>query len=437
MTTARAVRRICSVTVVDASTGRLLPSRDITLDRGRIERIMPARAAVGRADLDGDGAFAIAGLIDTHVHALGVFTDALPGAADLRWMVRQQLRNLANFVRAGVTTIRDLGAPLRLVRRLSRLAERRIVRSPRILFSGPILTVAGGYPYFIPKSGRLFDAVLGPLRFDVRSPHHARRVVRRLARAGVHVIKVCVQSARYDDERSALPRMPRALLRAIVQQARQLCVPTAVHQIYVEDLRHILDLPFDTLEHLPIDAPISDAEAQRIAARRLPVTTTMMTYGIIDHLDELSALIEEPGRFEPRPAEFLRAAVHAMRTAAPVTEHIGRRVIDTGSSHMRASLAKLREAGAVISYGTDSGGAITPTGCPHWELVDMVRAGLSPAEALRAATETAAEAIGRPDLGRLAPGATADIVLLGRNPLQDVTAIADVVAVIQGGRLTV
>lgn len=430
------IERIAPVTIIDLEGGKARPAQEIRIAGEQIAAIGPASGGSRAGLLDGDGLFAIPGLIDTHVHALGVLVEDLPGPLDLPWILRQQLKNLRAFVESGVTTIRDLGAPLRLIRALRGLGARGRITAPRLLCSGPVLSIKGGYPHFLPPQSALMELIIGPLRLDVEDVTHARRVVDRLARAEVDCVKVMYQSMQYDDQRSPLPVPSRELLEAIIAHAHACRLPVAMHQIFRQDLLQVIDLPFDTLEHLPIDEPLSEEEALVIARRRVPVTTTMMTYGIVDHARRLERLlVESPGRFESKPREFLARTATALTAGEPVSQHIGQQVIRTGSTFMRQSLARLHAAGAMISYGTDSGGAITPPGNPHWELIDMSRAGLSNLDALRSATITAAAAIGRDDLGRLRPGATADLVLLRSDPLQEIEAVRHVAAVIQAGRI--
>ena len=99
---------------------------------------------------------------------------------------------------------------------------------------------------------------------------------------------------------------------------------------------------------------------------------------------------------------------------------------------MSANLKKLFDAGVQIAYATDTG-IMTPTGVPHWELNDMVKAGMTPLDALRSATNVAADVIGIPDLGRIEKRRIADIVLLCENPLDNIDAIGHVAAVIRDG----
>ncbi|MFH1539903.1 MAG: amidohydrolase family protein, partial [bacterium] len=156
-------RRISGVTVIKPGTGEVIENQDILIDGGRIKEIEPAGNSKIKSAVDGEGLFAIPGLIDTHVHTLGLFTENLPGPFDIGWIVRQHLKNLAGFLRSGVTTIRDVGAPANLIRLLSRRAERFAIKSPRIFFAGPVLTVPGGYPYFVPDSQVALEYLTGPI----------------------------------------------------------------------------------------------------------------------------------------------------------------------------------------------------------------------------------------------------------------------------------
>lgn len=432
------VSRITNVTVIDPDAGVAHPRRDIILDGGRIAGVEKA-ACTAPGALDGTGLFAIPGLIDAHVHALGVFSESMPGPLDLTWIFRQQRRNLEAFLRAGVTTVRDMAAPLELIRDYSRRARRFEILSPRILYAGPFLTVRGGYPYFVTKPPLILEALLGPLRVDISSRTHVRRVVDRIARRGGACVKFGFQTATYSDDRAPLPEMPRAFMREICGRAHDAGLPAALHCVYRKDLLRVLDLPFDSLEHLPMDAPLTPGEAERIAAKGVPVSCNSMTYGIIDHVDRLEILLrEKPEQFEPKPLEFMKRACRGLRGDKNVSLFIGPRTIETGSLHVRESLARLAAAGARYHLGTDSGGAITPAGAPHWEMIDMKRAGLSDRDALRAATTSAAAAINRPGLGAIKPNNTADIVLLNSNPLKDApAAIANPATVIRDGRLMI
>ena len=149
----RPIRTIAGVSVVDPAAGEVHPEQTIRIEAGRIVVIEPASSgepAAGDA-LDGTGLFAIPGLIDAHVHALGVFVEELPGVLDLAWVARQQTKNLKAFLESGVTTIRDLG-------RLQPGATADVV----LLRGNPLEDVAAvGHVEAVLRDGRLAFRALG------------------------------------------------------------------------------------------------------------------------------------------------------------------------------------------------------------------------------------------------------------------------------------
>ncbi len=440
----RKIKAIKSVTVINPEKGEILEDHDIIIEKDRISGIKPSKKTIDSNDLDvldGTGLHAIPGIIDSHVHALGFLHDEVPGLFDLGWVMRQQKKNLTWYLRGGVTTVRDMTSTLKLIRSKSKKAAGFKIESPRILYAGPMFTVPDGYPYFIPKLPFIIKWISGPVRVDLKKSNgmaQARKMVDKVAAAGAHCIKIGYQSAKYDDEQTEIPIISFDLIRTIIERAKRHGLPVAIHHVYRRDLQQLLqaDIIFDSLEHLTIDEPLSNNELAELARRNIPVSTTLMTYGIKDHLDRLEFLLDnEPDRFEKKPLEFLKRACKGMRTGTEVTRHIGIKCIQTGSDFMRQNLSKLHDAGVKIVYGTDSGGAITPTGLPHWEMMDMVRAGMTPLEVLRSATSMAADVVGIPELGRLNEGAIADIVLLKENPLKNIGAVGKVAKVIRSGML--
>lgn len=405
-------------------------------------RIGQIRADGGRATMpaatsfDGRGLYAMPGLIDGHVHALGFLSSEVPGPFDLPWVFRQQKRNLAALIRSGITTARDMGAPLKLVRRLSREASRFEMPAPRLLYAGPMLTTPGGYPHYLGKLPLPIRVATGPIRVELNSAVAARRAVEEVAAAGASCVKMAYQSAGYDDGRTPLPVLPKATMLAVIEEAHRLGLKVALHNVYLKDLRALADVPFDSLEHVPIDDPMTESDIASFAQRGIPVSSTLGAYGMLDHIDDLAEAVENDDfRFEPKPRRFLRATYKSLRRGVVPHELFGDEMVKTGARWMRVNLRGLHEAGVRTVFGTDTGSGIGLPGCPVWEFRQLERAGFSRREILQSATSIAAEAIGRPELGHLKAGSTADILLLRRNPLDSIEAIVEVAAVIRDGRL--
>lgn len=430
------IKRICNVNVVDPAAGKVLAGRDIVIDNGRVTDVVEAAGLSGPEMLEGAGMHAIPGLIDAHVHATGIYMQTAPGLMDAMWLGRQQRKNLAAFLRAGVTTVRDLGSPMNMIKDYSRKAEKFEIESPRILYAGALICAPGGYPDFVKKSPYAIELLIGKIRIDVENAAQARRAVDRLADEGVHCIKVGWQSMKFDDARTAIPRLSVSVMNAICERAHGHGLPVAVHQAYHRDLPDLLETSFDSIEHPTMDEEITREEALLIHDKGLSVTTTLTTGGILGHADEVEALLgEADSRFEDKPRALVREACKRMRGGGEVSEAFGRKVVDTGAKYMKRNLAILAEVGVPVCFGTDAGGAVTPCGVPLWEFNDMKSAGFSNLEMLRSATTVAAKAVGRPELGRIASGAAADVVLLRSNPLKDIKAVGEVEAVVRDGRL--
>jgi len=431
-----------NVRVIDLETG-CAPERpsDITMDRGRFTRIVPAGQASpgGRQVIEGNNRFALPGLIDCHVHICGVFLTEVPRARDLGWVPRQIGLNHRAHLRSGVTQVRDMAAPLRVSLRVRSLAEDPCSGFPRVLCAGPMLTVPGGYPPYLPRDRLHHRLLAGPLRLEIRSRREAVHWVDRLAGAGVDWIKLAYQGAGFDRARTPLSKPSGEWFRALVERARCHGLPVAVHHYWLQDLRELLDLPFDTLEHITQDEPIDDRTLDRMAERGLPVTTDL----------EQSAVFHDPRacleRMERGESHLLpgprRQMGRLLAELASGRDLVGlrppRRLMELGfvrdglHTKMR-NLKRLAERGLPIGAASDAGVHLFLGMLPH-ELCRMRRAGMPAARVLRSATVDAARILRLSDVGRVLPGYRADLVLVARDPLADMEALKDPDLVMRDG----
>ncbi len=431
------INSIKSVTVINPERKEVLENYDINIEKGIITSIEPSNKAQPENSINGAGLFAIPGLIDTHVHSIGFLNEDIPGIFDLPWIFRQQRKNLAYYLKSGVTTIRDMGSALKLIRSYSRKAATFKIQSPRIVYAGPMFTIDKGYPHYVPEGPFFVRWFAGVIRVNVKDENHAVNMVDKAAETGARTIKVMYQSVEYDDDRTPIPIIPLPLLKVIVQRAHFHNIPVGIHHTMMKDLRNLLDsdIPFDSIEHITTDADLTENDLKQITQRKISISSTLSTYGLLYHIDELETLIEqEPERFEKIPIQFFKQVIEAGRSDKPIVSLMSRAYMEQAPKVMAKNLIRLFNAGVTLAYATDSG-IMSPTGTPYWELQDMVDAGLSPLDALKSATNVAADVIRMPELGRLEERKIADIVLLHNNPLKDIKAIKNIAAVIRDGFL--
>jgi len=238
----------------------------------------------------------------------------------------------------------------------------------------------------------------------------------------------------------ALPTLAPEVLRTIVRTAHESQARVYGHAWRVRDARALLDAGIDGLIHTVADSALDSTLLRRFAARHTAVATTIAG-GLLWFFDRPS--YAKLVLADPRLLVSLPDSARAAERAALVRDTIIAAPPDTMFAYTRRHLASYREtvarnaralldAGAPLALGSDG-----PVGvATHLELELMVEGGLTPTEALRAATWGGAGLLGIGDqVGTIAPGKRADMVGLRRNPLEDVRSARDVVWVMKGGHL--
>jgi len=385
---------IRNVTVIHPEAGAR-PGLDVLVSGNRIAAVGPTgslAAPPATRTVDGSGRFAIPGLWDMHVHLSVAGESALP-----------------QFVAHGVLGVRDMGSdpwePLRR-HRADALAGRRV--GPRIAIAGPI--VDGPTPSW-------------PLRITAASPEQGRAAVDSLAIAGTDLVKVHAQ-------------LDRPTYFAIAAHARRLDIPFAGHVPNGVTGLEALAAGQRSLEHLtgvpPAATPGFDSTARALVERGAWVTPTLLVYWTLAHRED------DAVRNDPRAATISASAREFWEYQK--TGWSGDMTIpamERGLAMMRGSVGALASAGVKLLAATDLAFVYTyPGSSLHEELSLLVGAGLSPLQALAAATIEPARFLGRErELGSIAPGMLADLVLLDADPLADIANTRRIAAVVANGRL--
>jgi len=416
---------------------------DIIIEKGRISKIAPAGEVpvAGMQIIEGKGRFALPGLIDCHAHTCGFFMTEMPGPSDLTWIPRQIGLNYRSHLRSGVTTVRDMMAPLRMILYIRSRAEDPRSGYPRMVCSGPMLTVANGYPPHVPPDLAWVRGLFGPLRIEVKDGNDAGEWVDRVAEAGVDWIKIGYSSVRYDSARTPLNTPSPELFRAIVDRAHHHNLPVAVHHTWLNDLRRLVELPFDTLEHLTGDAGIDPETLGKIEKRNLPVTTNLEVFAFLDEPEKHLAKIEQGiAPLMPKAEKCMTAvckdiiAGKDIVAGNPPVPLFSLKVLRGMADREAVNLKLLSERGILIGSATDAGTHLMFGTLPD-EICHMARSGMSIAAVLRSATSDAAKLLRINDIGLIQTGFRADLVLYRGDPLKEIEAIKSPDLVIRDGVL--
>lgn len=401
---------ITAARMIDVLTGRTVdhPAIFVGAD-GRITSIADARtvrwgAGVRHVDL-GDRTI-LPGLIDMHVHLDGPadiggyrgleFTDSFWGMT--------AVKNARDMLDAGFTTVRNVGSDNRNDVGLKQAIDAGYALGPRIVPAGYALGATGGHcdSTFLPPSLEKKD---GKEEGIGDTPDELRYQVRRQRKYGAEVIKVCATGGVFS--RNTEPgqlQVPEAELRAIADEAHQWGLRVAAHAHGAAGIRAAIAAGIDTIEH----ASLVDDEGIRMAvARKRPVWFSMDIYNT------------EYTQAEGAKNGVLEDNLRKDREIAQI---------------QRDNFRKAHRAGVRMVFGSDAG--VMPHDQIGRQFRVMVEYGMTPIEAIQAATQSAAEALGREaDVGAIAVGRYADIVAVGGDPLVDVRELENVDAVVKGGVL--
>jgi imidazolonepropionase-like amidohydrolase len=431
---------ITGATLFDGTGRSAVPEATVVIEGGRFTRVGPAATTPvpeGAQIVDARGRFLIPGLVDMHVHVLG-----------------PDRQHSALFLAAGVTTVLDLGGQLPDLATHRAAIESGATPGPRLLFAGPFLEEGDPYEGFAHMSRRVDAAYI-------------EEAIDGLAHAGVDTIKLYV-TIRPDTARRACARARSHGLRVFLHQqatwgtdAADAGVDCVEHMMVFGQLAPESLRPPDAGRLTPFEYggwmwrwladvdPGGDAVARlldRLVAVGTALDPTLVLFAArpgalgedvgdtgMDDPERTPLLPLLPPRVRDelvnRWAERLRAAAGA----SPAAVDRMRR----GWENLLALVGRFHRMGGVVLAGTDCPNVAIVSGYSiHRELELLVRAGLSTADALVAATRRPAERLDRAgEFGTIAPGRAADLVVLTADPLSDIRNTRRIELVVARGQI--
>jgi imidazolonepropionase-like amidohydrolase len=365
---------------------------------------LPQKLGQDARRLDLGGLTVMPGLIDCHAHLV------YSGFRSLEEVDRSSIEvatlngalNARKIIDAGYTTIRDVGTIGNVAVTIRDAVAQKRIRGPRVVASGQILCSTAGLGDTLPPHWSKSHG-LGCL---VDGPHEMRKAIRQQIRSGVDNIKLAASGVEVGPYAYTwMTTFSEGEIAVAAEEAHRWGRTVAVHAQSYDSVRFALRAGVDTVEHGTRMDEASIAMFKGSSAIYVPTLCTL--FSVLELGQKLNLLPkhrEEMAVNEPLWLESVKLA-HA--------------------------------AGIPMAAGGDLGNRY-PHGTNARELEFLVRAGLSPLEAVRAATSVAALAIKRPALGMLAAGRTADVLVFDGDPIADIASLQDrarIVAVLQNGEL--
>jgi imidazolonepropionase-like amidohydrolase len=380
----------------------------IVVEAGKVKAVgISPPIPPGAREIDLSRFTVLPGLIDCHTHLVGDYSQSIEPLTDLRTTPAQRafesIPNAKKTLEAGFTTVRDVGTYRAFVDVALRDAiAKGWVEGPRMFVAGSYLTITGGGGAM---TGIAPDIQLPwDLKFGVADgPDQVRQRVRDIAQYGVDLIKVIATGAFLTHgSNPGSPEYTYEELRAAVEEAGKKGLKVAAHAHSTEGIKLAVRAGVASIEH----GTFLDDEGIALMKER-------GTYLVADIYD----------------AEWLR---HESKELVP--QDFAEKLPEADEIQRR-NFEKAVKAGVRIAFGTDS--SVYPHGLNARQFAWQVRYGQTPAEAIRSATLSAAELIGREkEFGSLEPGKWADLIAVRGDPLQDVRVLESVSFVMKEGKIS-
>jgi imidazolonepropionase-like amidohydrolase len=401
-------------TLIDGGDHAPVPNAAMVVEKsGRISWVGPEadlKAPSGAKTTDLKGAFVIPGLMNLHAH-LGNTIDLVQDSKfHTRASVEKDLKTYASY---GVTTVLSMGTdqdtifPVRNEQRAAFAGESPSTSRPpmaRVYTTGQGLMFKGGY------------GGLAGVNQPVGSPEEATAAVTAQLDKGVDFIKLWL-----DDELGTMPKMPAQISTAIIETAHKRNARVLGHIFYLEDAKFLASQGIDGFVHMVRDQPIDQALIDSMEqhgtwqmAGTLSREASMFAYG------STPPFASDPFFTRGVSAKTLEL-IRSPERQKTIAGNPNFRKYPAFFETAKANFKRLVDAGVPFALGTDAGPpGRFPGYFEHWELELMVAAGLTPAQAIDAATRRAAIFLGAEDLGTLEPTKWADFVVLDADPLTDI-----------------
>jgi imidazolonepropionase-like amidohydrolase len=400
-----------NVTLIDGTGRPAVPGASVLIEGNRIAGVsaQPIEAPAGAHRVDGRGKYLIPGLMDMHVHLRGGRGSGGPDET-------VGIRHLQSYIYSGVTTVYDAGnEPDFIVSLRDQERGGRIV-SPRIFATTGIVTYPGSHGSG--AGATLVDS--WPEAIPKLDAHIARQP---------DILKLTYEERGWGI-RPMIPRLPVELMQKIIHHYNNHGIRTTVHTSSELQARDAIFAGIDTLAHPVIQGPVSDDFVQLMAAKKVPMVSTLTIGEGYSRLAENPGFLDQPlyrAVIEPEEIQRLKVEESAvqrenrwawwMKIMTPVCQE---------------NLRRIHEGGGIVALGTDQ--SIGPA--VHREMELLVAAGISPLDVIMIGTRHAALFLGMErELGTIEEGKLADVVLLDADPSADIDNAKKINLVIKDGRI--
>jgi imidazolonepropionase-like amidohydrolase len=454
--------------MIDVTSGQIVENAWLIVDKGRI-------AAKGTGEMvnnqhglvfDLKGRYLIPGLIDAHCHSTvsPVFSMRM---IDLSNHTHQQKQNFISTIESGVTTIRDMGALPGLLHMFIRNIEKGYLPGPRVLYCNSMLNVMGSHPEIPPSDVNIFarpvSLFTGMIMNNFKNTAEMKQCLEENAQDASFIKLTLDNKTIFCKKNKEIPVYTKEQLDIIFRFAEKTGLPVVGHHQFKYGFDRAMEYPFHSIEHIVTDTVLSDDDVLKMAKRNVAIVPTMtigQSFLMEEAFDEIPQQYRTPeitkelqvrkDYFENEAENHCDPLLHSQNLSAlKFYKTIGKDnlwekkkflvnpdIYFNMVSNGLASLKKMNQAGIRIGCGIDAGMPLNYFGGNYREYEILQRVGFSNIEILRCATINNAKILRMEDkIGSLETRKYADMVVLDKNPLEDIRTMREPQMVFKQGTL--
>jgi imidazolonepropionase-like amidohydrolase len=405
-------------TLIDGTGKPPVPNAALVITDGRIRYAGPASVTKAPADattLDLSGKYVMPGIINLHGHIGNVIGLVQDPKNFTRANVEHNLKTYASY---GVTSMISMGSDQDLSFQIRSEERGGRPQYTRLFTAGRGFTGKAGYPTSAPG--------MKGVPFEVENSAEVRKDVDWLAEKKVDLVKIWV-----DDHFGKERKIPMDLSKDIIQEAHKHGLKVGAHIFYLEDARGLVEAGLDGLAHSIRDKPVDDAMIALMKKKgawqqAATLTREMSSFAFANP----PAWLDDPFFKRSVTPDVIATLKTPGQKAVPSDPRF-----QTAFEIAKKNLKRLVDAGVKVGFGTDTGPpGRFPGFFEHLEMQYMADAGLTPMQIIQMATRNSAEFLGAKDLGTLENGKWADLIVLSKNPLDDIRNTRAIESVMIAGR---
>lgn len=384
-------RILTNCKLIDGKSDEVRENAFIKIESDRITEvgIGEPENTEGYVVLDCEGKYVLPGLIDCHVHL--VWDGSADPQQKIHYAENEEIvlhaySHALETLRLGITTVRDLGSPGRTILHLRDAIDAGVLEGPTIIASGAPIVMTGGHVHY--------------LGYESDGADEVRKNTRRVFKEGADFVKVMATGGIYTKgEEPGSTQLTLEELSAAKEEALKKNKRVAAHADGLEGIMNCLEVGIDTIEH-GIYADIQALEIMKNQGTFLVPTMVVMR--------QLTSSKDIPAFALEKAKKVLEPHFNMLKNAV--------------------------EIGVKIATGTDCGSPLTPPKYYFDELLIMQEAGMTPIEVIKASTSVAADCLGVEDIGSIEEGKVADLMILNKNPLENLHVLREEKQVMKKGR---